>query len=134
MKNEVLKIATEDLSKAMHYFSAYISHAPKKYYHINAWRKNAQMVRRNEDYSRQLTTWKNEKLFPFFLENGYNKKQLSLAQKMKSTYTFKFDPELLNELQKEAKKENRSFNNYVETLLLNHPERTLKKVKIINPK
>lgn len=53
---------------------------------------------------------------------------------MKSTYTFKLNPELLQELQKEAKKENRSFNNYVETLLMNHPERTLKKVKIINPK
>lgn len=53
---------------------------------------------------------------------------------MKKTYTFKLDPELLAELQKEAKKENRPFNNYVETLLINHPDRTLKKVKIINPK
>lgn len=53
---------------------------------------------------------------------------------MKKTYTFKLDPELLAELQKEAKKENRPFNNYVETLLLTHHERILSKVKIINPK
>jgi predicted HicB family RNase H-like nuclease len=53
---------------------------------------------------------------------------------MKQIYSFKFDPELLKELQREAKKENRSFNNYVETLLLSHPDRTLKKVKIVNPK
>lgn len=51
---------------------------------------------------------------------------------MKKTYTFKLDPELLAELQKEAKKENRPFNNYVETLLMNHPDRILKKVRIIN--
>lgn len=51
---------------------------------------------------------------------------------MKQIYSFKFDPELLKELQREAKKENRSFNNYVETLLFNHPERILKNVRIIN--
>lgn len=53
---------------------------------------------------------------------------------MKTPYTFKIDSGLLEELKKEAEKENRAFNNYVETLLLSHPNRTLKKVKIINPK
>ena len=51
---------------------------------------------------------------------------------MKTPYTFKIDSGLLDELKKEAEKENRAFNNYVETLLLNHPDRILKKVKIIN--
>ena len=32
-------------------------------------------------------------------------------------YTFKLDPDLLEVLKKEAKKENRSFNNYIETKL-----------------
>lgn len=53
---------------------------------------------------------------------------------MKKSYTIKLNPDLLEELKKEAKKENRPFNNYVETLLFTHPDRTLKRVKIINPK
>lgn len=52
---------------------------------------------------------------------------------MKTPYTFKLDSGLLEELKKEAKKGNRTFNNYVETLLLTHHERILSKVKIINP-
>ena len=51
---------------------------------------------------------------------------------MKKTYTIKLNPELLEELKAEAKKENRPFNNYIETLLFTHPDRILKKVQIIN--
>ena len=39
---------------------------------------------------------------------------------MKETYTFKFDADLIEKLKKLAAKENRSFNNYVETVLLDH--------------
>lgn len=53
---------------------------------------------------------------------------------MKKMYTIKIDPNLLDELKKEAKKDNRPFNNYIETLLFTHTDRTLKRVKIINPK
>lgn len=42
---------------------------------------------------------------------------------MKQGQTFKFDPELLKSLKKESKKVNRPFNNYVENLLITHPER-----------
>ena len=35
----------------------------------------------------------------------------------KTSYTFKLDTDLLEALKKKAKVENRSFNNYVETIL-----------------
>lgn len=54
---------------------------------------------------------------------------------MKLPYSFKLDEKLLSELQAEAITQNRSFNNYVETLLFTHPSRgggvkneTLKKI------
>lgn len=37
---------------------------------------------------------------------------------MKEAYTFKLDQKLLKTLKSEAKKKNRSFNNYVETILI----------------
>lgn len=39
---------------------------------------------------------------------------------MKKTQTFKLEPELIEKLKKLADKENRPFNNYVETILLSH--------------
>jgi hypothetical protein len=42
---------------------------------------------------------------------------------MKKPYSFKLDESLLSDLQTEAQSVNRSFNNYVETLLLEHPLR-----------
>lgn len=38
-------------------------------------------------------------------------------------YTFKLLPDLLEELKIEAKNENRSLNNYVESLLISNPKR-----------
>jgi len=48
-------------------------------------------------------------------------------------YTLKLLPELIEELRQEAKNENRSMNNYVEHLLITHPERK-KGIIIKNPK
>lgn len=45
---------------------------------------------------------------------------------MKTPYTIKFDPDLLEKLKKLAEKENRAFNNYVETALLEHSKRAKK--------
>lgn len=42
---------------------------------------------------------------------------------MKLPYSFKLDENLLSELQTESVTQNRSFNNYVETLLFTHPSR-----------
>ena len=35
----------------------------------------------------------------------------------RASYTFKLETELIDKLKNEAKEENRSFNNYVETIL-----------------
>ena len=45
---------------------------------------------------------------------------------MKQLQTFKFDPDLLDKLKKEAKKIKVPFNRYVEKLLYFHPERNVK--------
>lgn len=42
---------------------------------------------------------------------------------MKTAYTIKLEPALLETLKKLAVKENRSFNNYIETVLLDHTKR-----------
>jgi len=42
---------------------------------------------------------------------------------MKKPYSFKLEEDLLSDLQTEAVQVNRSFNNYVENLLLTHPAR-----------
>jgi hypothetical protein len=42
---------------------------------------------------------------------------------MKLPYSFKLDEDLLSKMKLEAKSENRSFNNYVESLLITHPSR-----------
>lgn len=42
---------------------------------------------------------------------------------MKLPYSFKLDENLLSNMKLEAIANNRSFNNYVESLLLTHPSR-----------
>lgn len=42
---------------------------------------------------------------------------------MKQAYTFKLDPELIEKLKKLSEKDNRPFNNYVETVLIDHTKK-----------
>lgn len=46
---------------------------------------------------------------------------------MKKPQTFKLDPDLIDKLKQLAEKDNRPFNNYVETVLKNHVEAIKKK-------
>lgn len=46
---------------------------------------------------------------------------------MKEKYTFKLDPELIEDLRKIAEKENRAFNNLVETVLKQFVKQNKKK-------
>jgi hypothetical protein len=48
---------------------------------------------------------------------------------MKKPQTFKFDPDLLIDLQKEAVNDLIPFNRYVENLLKTHPKRSKVKSK-----
>jgi hypothetical protein len=82
--SQVLEIAKSDLAKAFHHYSAFISQAPKKYYpRVGMYSKqNAQLRTKNVNYSTELTKWKVDKLFPFFLSNGYTTKELNEAWKI----------------------------------------------------
>lgn len=57
-------------------------------------------------------------------ECGFYKQKL-----MKQVQTFKFDPDLIEELKKESVNVNTPFNRYVENLLIMHPYRMSKKKK-----
>lgn len=46
---------------------------------------------------------------------------------MKESYTFKLDPQLMKDLRKIAKDENRAFNNLVETALKQFVNKNKKK-------
>lgn len=81
---KVLEIAKEKLANAMHYYSIFIFPAPKKHYRRNGMysKQNAQLRAKNLNYSTQLTNWKKNKLFPFFLANGYTTQALNEAWKI----------------------------------------------------
>lgn len=46
---------------------------------------------------------------------------------MKKSQTFKLEPDLIEALKKLSEKDNRSFNNYVETVLLDHVKKSKRK-------
>jgi hypothetical protein len=48
----------------------------------------------------------------------------------KQLYSFRFDPELIKEIEKLAKKDLRSTTNYIETILKQHLEESKKKPKL----
>ena len=77
---KVLDVVVEEgLSKAMLYYSSLISQAPKKRIWVNVYNKYGQKSEINKSYSKELTVWKKTKLFPFFLEHGYTKEQITEA-------------------------------------------------------
>jgi hypothetical protein len=69
------------LSRGMMYFSHFISNAPKERIQINAYNKYGWISEANKSYAKELTVWKNTKLFPFFLANGWTKQELNEAWK-----------------------------------------------------
>jgi hypothetical protein len=80
--SKVLMIVTEEgLRKAMMYYSSLISPAPKERIQINAYNKYGWISEVNKSYAKELTVWKNTKLFPFFLERGFSKEELNEAWK-----------------------------------------------------
>jgi hypothetical protein len=77
---KVLDIAAvEGLSRALGYYSLLIAPAPKpriRTMGYNKYTPQGQMTVTNTNYRKELTAWKNNKLFPFFIEHGYTKEQL----------------------------------------------------------
>ena len=81
--NKVLDIAAvEGLPRALGYYSLLISPAPKPRLVTNGYNKytpQGQLTVPNTNYRKELTAWKKNKLFPFFIEQGYTKEQLTEA-------------------------------------------------------
>ena len=75
----------EGLSKAMLYYSSYIKKAPLRRNYIpnkgNTYTPVGWMTEKNQNFNKELMVWKNEKLFPFFLKHGYDKKEIAEAWK-----------------------------------------------------
>ena len=80
---QVLDITVEEgLPRAMGYYSLLINPAPKPRIRTNGYNKytpQGQMTVPNTNYRKELTVWKKTKLFPFFLEHGYTKEQITEA-------------------------------------------------------
>jgi hypothetical protein len=83
---KVLNVVSEEsLSKGMLYYSSLISKAPQKRNRVNMGNRYTpvgQMTRPNPNYNKELTVWKNTKLFPFFLERGFSREELNEAWKV----------------------------------------------------
>jgi hypothetical protein len=83
---KVLSVVNEEgLSKGMLYYSSLISNAPKKRNQTNmgnAYTPVGQVTRPNPNFNKELTVWKNTKLFPFFLERGFSREELNAAWKV----------------------------------------------------
>lgn len=80
---QVLDVVVEEgLSKAMLYYSSLIAPAPKQRLRTNAYNTytpKGQGTVWNNNYKKELTAWKKDKLFPFFLQHGYTKEQITEA-------------------------------------------------------
>jgi len=77
---KVLGIAVDEgLPLALGYYSLLIAPAPKPRVGTNGYNKytpQGQMTVKNINYNKELTAWKKNKLFPFFMEHGYTKEQI----------------------------------------------------------
>jgi len=80
---KVLDIAAvEGLSRALGYYSLLLYPAPKPRIRTNMGNKYTpagQVTVTNTNYRKELTAWKKNKLFPFFIEQGFTKEQLTEA-------------------------------------------------------
>ena len=84
MEQNVLKVLSvvkeEGLCRGMMYYSSLICSAPKLRLPTNMGNTHTpagQVTKVNPNYRKELTAWKNEKLFPFFMEHGFGKKELN---------------------------------------------------------
>ena len=82
-KEKTLTVAKEEgLHKGMLHYSMFVSSAPKKRNRTNmgnTYTPAGQVTEPNTNYRKEMTVWKSTKLFPFFMENGYTKEQITDA-------------------------------------------------------
>ena len=89
MNQDVLKVLSvvgdEGLSSGMMYYSSLICGAPRFRLRTNmgnTYTPAGQVTVVNPNYKKELTAWKNEKLFPFFIKHGFGRKELNEAWKV----------------------------------------------------
>jgi hypothetical protein len=89
MSERVSKVLTsvneEGLRRAMMYYSSLINPAPKERIRTNmgnTYTPAGQVTLSNSNYKKELTQWKTNKLFPFFLERGFSREELNEAWKV----------------------------------------------------
>jgi len=78
---------TKGLSNAFVEFSSRISPSPKKRNRTNGYNSftpQGAMTTKNDSYKSQIQEWKKTKLFPYFLELGFTKEEISSAWKISS--------------------------------------------------
>ena len=75
-------VVEEGLTRGMLYYSILISPAPKQRIKANVYNTytpKGQGTVYNTNYNKELTVWKKNQLFPFFLQHGYTKEQITEA-------------------------------------------------------
>ena len=81
--NKVLDIVAEEgLYKGVIYYSSLIAPAPKPRLRTNVYNiytpiGTGTVV--NNNYNKEMTVWKKEKLLPFFIQHGFTKEQITEA-------------------------------------------------------
>lgn len=82
---EIMSVANEKgLLMAVREYASWVSRAPGKRTRTNGYNSytpQGQMSVPNPNWRKQLTVWKNEKLFPYFLGLGFTKIQINEAYK-----------------------------------------------------
>ena len=88
MENHEEKIrnsaVNRNLQTAFVEYSSRICLAPKKRIRTNGYNKfipQGHMTAKNESYKKEIQVWKKTKLFPYFLELGFTKEEISSAWK-----------------------------------------------------
>jgi hypothetical protein len=84
-RQSILDVAsTRGINSAFLEFSARIATSPKKRNRTNVYNSftpQGAMTTKNDSYRTQIQEWKKYKLFPYFLELGFTKEEISSAWK-----------------------------------------------------
>jgi hypothetical protein len=78
-------VKERSLFHAFHEYSSLICSAPQIRLRTNVYNKYTPIGHatvKNPNYNAEITKWKREKLFPWFIEQGFDKKDLSDAWKL----------------------------------------------------
>jgi hypothetical protein len=97
IKSEIVKAVEEkSLAYAFLIYAGYFN-APKEKHRTNGYNiytPKGHMTVKNNNFKSEIVEWKREKLFPYFLELGFSKKEL--AEAWKESFWRKKTPKFAN--------------------------------------